>query len=578
MAVRNISNIERKVLGKQFSAKHNDIQVIEESTSRFVPSLTKSPRSRIPTEMSQFSISDDMGGVLFSQHSSSQEVCELQALIDSAEEGSILTLPAQRIELKTLRIRKPLTIRGEAGSVLVVRGSIIVDFDHPNSDPAVFSELTLIHDFDSPKHKQPSALFLIGDYYSRLELLDCMLTSKPLTVGAIGVQNVAIWMHGQACKTKHIQSSEAFSSSLSVKSCGIAGFYFAYYGGINSKAVFERCKITESKGCGIFVIQPELLHVSHCSIDKCVNSSIDVKMIAEGSTPSTIHSSPSSSTVPKKNFCREVLITHCSFKSNSQHGARIRSESLTCSLLNLSVTHCSFSNMRKEALSLRHIVLLSLQVTHNSFKHNQTSHLWLQKVYPASISTRFLIAHNTCADSIKGYGIYMYSSVSDLIENECFRNGLGGIFVVAPKNYQGLTEVSIQKCTVYSNGETGISVANYSSGELSSTRVFDNCSSGIIMVSSESEMTSGSSVIIKECEIYQNHEFGLVLNKSPCELSDTHIKDNTKGAIYLDEESKPRLVFREPAKTKDLVRGTIGGSWGQLLPPKKSCTGECALL
>lgn len=613
------SNIERKVLNKCFSAKANDIQALEESTSRLVGTLMKTPtpESRIATEFSRFSLSDDFGGLLYSRESSKrdnsglsilkepnpiskapieplvgltqkinrgQSILEdapeslektLQGLIDASEEGSTITLPAEIIEAKSLIITKPVNFRGEAGAVLVISGSIVIDFDRPYSEPVIFSELSLKHEFEISRSNQPCALFVVGDYYSHLELNDCMLTGKPDAVGALGVQNVGIWMHGKACKSKHVQSSEGYSCNVTVKSSAITGFHFAFYGGINSRATFERCRIAESKGSGIFSIQPKFLHVIKCTIEKNLKSGIELNLIEEGSTPSTIHSSPSTSA--NRTALREVLITECNFKSNSQHGVKVRSHSLACSSLELSVTHSSFTNMRKEALTLRHIVLLSLQVTHNTFKHNQASHLWLQKVYPSSISNRFLIAHNTCADSVKGYGIYMYSSVSDLIKNECFRNGLGGIFVVAPKNYQGLAEVSIQKCSVYSNGENGISVANYSSGELSSTRVFDNCSSGILMVTN-TEPTSKSSVVIKECEVYQNHEYGLVLNKSPCVLSETFIKDNTRGAVFLDEESRPHLVFREPGRMNDLVKGTIGGSWGQHQPSKKGCSGECVLL
>jgi hypothetical protein len=469
-----------------------------------------------------------------------------------------------------------VTLRGGAGSSIVVSSCIVVDFDQAYDDPVIFSELTLIHDFDNQKSKHPCALIALGDYDSRLELNDCMLTSKSDSLEAQAVQSVGVWMHGRACKSRHIQSSEGFNSSISVKSCGISGFYHAFYGGINSRAVFERCRISQSRSSGIFVVQPRLLQVMHCTIEKSAKSGIEVYLVEEGSTPSTGNISPSTS--HKKPSVREVLITQSEFKANSGHGLSIRSKSLACTWLMLSVKRCEFTRMLKEALSLRHVTLLSLRVTHNSFKHNQSSHLWLQKVYPASISSRFLIAHNSCSDSAMGYGIYMYSSVSDLIENECFRNGLGGIFVIAPKNYQGLAEISIQKCTVYSNGENGISVANYSSGELSSTRVFDNYSSGILMVSSDSEPTLGTSVLIKECEVYQNHEYGLVLSKSACTISETFIKDNDRGAVCMDEESKPRLVFREPGRVKDLVKGSIGGALEQVLPQKKGCSGDCALM
>jgi hypothetical protein len=63
------------------------------------------------------------------------------------------------------------------------------------------------------------------------------------------------------------------------------------------------------------------------------------------------------------------------------------------------------------------------------------------------------------------------------------------------------------------------------------------------------------------------------------ELDEVTITDNTKKAIFIDNLSKEMLTFRNEKVDRELIKGDIGGEWGQLWPKKKkSCVKKCTLM
>jgi len=148
------------------------------------------------------------------------------------------------------------------------------------------------------------------------------------------------------------------------------------------------------------------------------------------------------------------------------------------------------------------------------------------------------------------------------------------------------TEMAIRRCTFHTNGENGLHLSDFPSSILiDSCLIFENFLNGLYLTRSPRDrhhrVTEGPVALVK-CQISRNRRFGLSVSRVPCELVETVIAENSRGAVEVDEESKGLIRFGETNSTRlrELIKGDIGGEWGSLFPEKKPLCNhlDCCLL
>ena len=148
------------------------------------------------------------------------------------------------------------------------------------------------------------------------------------------------------------------------------------------------------------------------------------------------------------------------------------------------------------------------------------------------------------------------------------------------------SEMAIRRCTFHTNGENGLHLSDFPSSILiDSCLIFENFLNGLYLTRPAPQRRHKGAegiVTLVRCQVSRNRRFGLVVSKVPCELVETVVAENSKGAVEVDEESKGLIRFGETnsSRLRELIKGDIGGEWGSLFPEKKPlCNNlDCHLL
>lgn len=138
-------------------------------------------------------------------------------------------------------------------------------------------------------------------------------------------------------------------------------------------------------------------------------------------------------------------------------------------------------------------------------------------------------------------------------------------------------DLLISHCTIYSNGENGITILDFARGvvTIEHCKVHENAHSGLYLLQSQDPLLQGE-VLIRHCDVQRNRQYGVTLSMIKCCVSDTTISENQEGAVSLDERSKQLLTFasQDSEQVRSRVQGTIGGDWGSLYPEKRGFCGR----
>lgn len=155
-------------------------------------------------------------------------------------------------------------------------------------------------------------------------------------------------------------------------------------------------------------------------------------------------------------------------------------------------------------------------------------------------------------------------------------------------------DLVITRCQMYTNGENGVTVLDFSRGTvlIEHCRVNENYHNGLYFLQSKDtalpvpktdqvapHLDKGT-IKVQHCEIARNRQYGITLSMIRSFISQTTIIDNGEGAVSLDERSKQLLQFdsQDSEQVRDRVQGSIGGDWGLLYPEKRGLCGRSSCL
>ena len=171
------------------------------------------------------------------------------------------------------------------------------------------------------------------------------------------------------------------------------------------------------------------------------------------------------------------------------------------------------------------------------------------------------ISSNQIFDSKNGFGIYLYATTGEVINNAIARNFLGGMMIVGKSESVIKRNIMIKGNKICNNRENGISLLDYIEGSIDIEECFinENTRCGInISVSRKSfhrletckkKITAKSNLrgmsFVRSCEIKRNGGYGLMISLTYCMIYGSSISDNTLGDTFSPESDDNHIIFND---------------------------------
>ena len=453
---RKLSKIEEKMLSRNFNAHPNDISVMREIRSEMIGSSYDrlSPVGDLSSVNLRSLNMIDVSALL--DHS----FCDasLQALISNSPVGSTLVLPNSPMKLHSLEIQNSITLKGSAGSKLILfNGSIKIQSLSSERITVNLNELSIEYQVRQQINNSSGScnMLLVKACCCRLEINDCCFTK---------VSQIDEDLLQQANCIKISKNNEVFSEpnakSLIVRNCIITGFNIGIKGATHYEVVLENVQISSCKADAVSLKHPDSVIISNSVIEKCGCYGIMIKIRGNTTKTTSPRSSPNDSigSHNSSNY-KAFQITENTISDNEKSGIDISCNDFSRLNYNIEIKDNKVINNKREGIALRHLFVDSLLVCNNTITGNDGSGIWLQKV-SNPVPGVFSINNNQLQDSTNGFGIYLYSTGIEVTDNIIIRNYLGGIMIVG--NYdKGGRSIVLNKNRICNNRENGITVHDY---------------------------------------------------------------------------------------------------------------------
>lgn len=587
-----LSKIEQKIFKNTFLSNSNDLH-FKDDTKKSQLSITSkqqslfSPKTFDISQISQisnhqidlirlFAVQElDLSGISF--HMTNETVENLQETIRVSMPGSVITLPPRKIQFPYLLITSPITLKGLPGTCIeITHGSIIVDFSShsresivcSDTEAALICEIAFQYTLDNsfkPSSTTPPVLIILDSNHTYLEIRDCDLRSnnhEPSTLGdenAYIIEDSCFWINGIGYRKSINKNSMRFVSSLFISSCNISNFYECCRAGVNSSLVIERSHIAGCCGSAINIMNPRELSIKNSVIDKIEKTAVDVNIITDPSAGIALGTSRTESLNSLQNE-RTLVIEGNDIRNTGGYGINLWCDNVSYYPIQCRVTQNKISNCKKEGIAVRHLNISGLWVDSNESSENEGTGYWLQKVTAGKLR----VYNNRSYDNYSGYGLYIYDTGGVVKNNEFLRNTLGGIMVVGASKGTN-TNLHIKNSLIQCNGENGITIMDYSRGNIniSHCNISENSHDGIYLVQTRDyyldkhkekdknkipSSTSNAHAKIRSCELNNNAGYGLNIVKFRCTIEKLHLSDNQQGNIMIAEDTKQYVEFLDDNK------------------------------
>ena len=557
-----ISKIEQKMLSRNSNTNQNNISMLREIRSEMMSSsIGILSQVEVYSSLNLRSLKMvDLSGV------KDRSFCDssLQELITSSSVGSTLVLPGHPIQLYSLDIQTSIIIKGSAGSKLILfNGPIQIQSLNSEKITVSLSELSIEFQVRQQvsNYSQSCSMIQVKPCSCRLEITDCYFTK----ISQIDEDLLQLANCITINKVDEI-FSEPNSQSLIVRNCIIAGFNIGIKGASSYEVVLDNIQISSCKADGISLKQPESVIICKSVIEKCGCYGILIKI--KGNT--TIYTSPRSSIHHSARSMNSsshsyVQISENTIKENEKSGIDISCNGYSRLHYNIEIQNNKVTNNKREGIALRHLRVNGLLVCDNTINGNDGSGIWLQKVSNQE-SAIFSINNNQLYDSHNGFGIYVYSTGTEIAENDIIRNYLGGIMIVG--NYEkGGRSITLNKNTICNNWENGITVHDYIEGslEIQHCIINENVRNGILLSVSrksfhkietfKSKITSISNLrgmaVVSFCEIQRNGGYGILTTLTYCLIQSSKILENKIADTLSTDQNNNNMMINELQSTEN---------------------------
>lgn len=550
------SRIEKKILSAKFSAHSNDISVIRDFRS-------ETGRSDSMEKMNSFLnasvINIKSVRILDLSGDEKRSVSEysLQNLIQNVSKGATVVLPGYSIQIRSLDLEESVVLKGVSGSKLkLLNGSINIGSETSEPINVELREICV----EYMVRKQLSSMGKFASMISirpgqvHLEIHDCYF-SKSNRVDENGLQQVNCI--GIEPFLNEVEIPELFDQVLNVHNCFITGFDSAIKGGLNYCITLERLHITLCKSDGVALKYPNYVKIENSCIEKCGGNGILIKV--KGDTTKT--TSPRSSYNSRGSIYNPsgpmYIFNGNTIKSNSKSGVEVSCNDLSRLHYNIQIKENVIEDNLREGIALKHLLVSELLISDNKLLENEGSGVWMQKVTSFE-SGSFIVRNNEIFDSTNGFGLYMYSTVGEIIENTIVRNYLGGVMIVG-NHEKGVKSMLLKGNKICNNRENGITVQDFIEGSLDIENcvVNENSRNGLLasvsrksfvkMTTFKNKIVSNlrGMAVIKNSEIKRNGGYGIIITLTYCLVQKTVFADNVLGDTFSIERDGGNIMFND---------------------------------
>jgi len=537
--------------------------------------------------------------------------------IEKAKLNEEILLPPFELGFDSLNITKPIKIKGQQNSCLIINeGPILIDLEEFNCSggnrqgTVKFSQLRIIYnDNKINKDKKISTLFKLHPS-SLIELEDCdivfqnnkkgqtTLGPPQFSVDANGNKSVAFVMSSNKKRDNFFPPLNP--TLLTLTNTSIHNFYQSIRAGKNCVVNINKSAFIKNYGKPIIMLNPVSLKINETFFQYNSDNSIHLKFIDD--------------CLYTEN--RKIFITKNDF--DAANGNDICIEGIKDNKLDLSIVirENNFHNNTTDGVLIYDLLYNNLEISNNIFRNNQGNGLNIQKLFFNGVSSKnsaiyqsIKIKENQFIEN-KGFGLFVNDCVIEAMSNKFKLNKQSGmslcnIIIDDPqKGYSGInlrvstteseqssTLKSIKKISTllknsfYENGESGLFIHGYPYHINIIESVFTNNFRHGISIDLDSlynnkygnnhksfkisleEFKSSkrpydlANINLNKCVIEKNMKAGLSINSCLIYCEGTFIMNNIEYAISLKKKDFQHC-FKEG--NDNLICGSMGGDWGKI--------------
>ena len=522
--------------------------------------------------------------------------------IENAKPYEEIILPEIDLEMQSLQITKPIIIKGNENSTLIIKeGPININLDsfsnNSKNNIVKICQLRIIYyDTKSQSNKKITTLFKLYPR-SLLQMEDCDLVYKIKNESHVMVPNFA---GGKSNKksvaflllsNKKNTNYSLLPTTLNIKNTRISNFYQSIRSGLNCVINVNKSAFMQNYGKAIVMINPINIKINESFFQYNCDNVIHAKFIDDC----------------LYNEQRQIYIYNNEFDSALGNDICIEGIKNLQLNLNLIINKNNFCNNSNDGVLIFDLFYNNFEIINNTFTKNKSNGLNIQKTFysPNKKFNPIKIKNNQFIEN-KGFGLFINDCLVEVNSNKFTINRQSGMCLCnlniddTKKNIDGNNQFSnINTGNIYKkysfifnnsfteNGENGLYINNYPYlVEIQESVFSSNCKNGITVnfdnsinnfISKFHEFKNCNilkcyelaNIILKKCVIEKNLKNGIEMNGCLIYSEESFIMDNIDYAISITKKEY-QFCFRENTSDskKNVINGRYGGEWGEIKKEK----------
>ena len=354
--------------------------------------------------------------------------------IENAKLNEEIILPNSEINLESLTINKPITIKGQQNSCLFINGGpILIDLENYNKDMKnnpknfiKFSQMRILYD-DSKVNKDKKITILFKLHPSTfLELEDCDIGFQPLSKTKSNKEKKSVAFLLSSNKTlennkNKLDQNYPNTTILNLTNTRIHDFYQSIRSGQNCIANITKSAFLQNYGKAIVMINPISLKINESLFQNNMDNTVHVKYIEDNLFEEK----------------RKIFINKNEFENTL--GNHVCIEGIKSPKLDLSLvlTKNNFIKSNTDGVLAYDLLYNFFEIGNNIFKKNQGNGLYIQKSFYNKVFLSLnkniqyqpiKIKDNQYIEN-KGFGLFNNDCIIEAISNKFKLNRHSGMFL-----------------------------------------------------------------------------------------------------------------------------------------------------
>ena len=487
------------------------------------------------------------------------------------------------MEMEDLVLGNSMQIKGSAGTILNIFGSIVI----MSGACVEFFECEIQLNLSGPRCIEEALVLFNIENQANLRLTDCQLNSRvnkeflvetqknlaPNKVLSAEHDNRFHQILQDACFFLQSSTSPNDCSMIELTSCRVNNFFSGLVLGNNSKTGLYQCGITKCRNSCILAVNPSFLEVKDSVLENSKENGIEVRFSRMGEMDI--------------NECDKrfhIDIVNNTIKDMAKTGIAILGEAEETQNIRLMLKIDSniIGGNKGEGVYVKDLNLNSCEISNNQISGNHSTGIDLNniKVEGGQVACEW----NKCNESKTGCGISAIDTLVKFKNNQTWNNNSHGVNLRNKRleNF-GSTQISdvhtlIENHISKGNGQ-GVCIVdiNYIV-HISQSTVTENKHYGLYLGTKHLDRNikkrgngEGKYILCRveviDSEIRKNKQGGIYLDQNFLHISHTRIMQNGPLAIHIPNTQITKIItFNKEylKKANSLIEGKVGGIWGDI--------------